>query len=1407
MEWRRLARVTASLALASLAGRLPPTRPIDAGSLARLEQAIAAREYEATPNGDGLQAPNRVQGLRAYFDASGIRIANRLDPDGHALAALTLAGVGREDALAPVTRGELSHEGARVELRRPQLTEWYENRPEGIEQGFLLSARPEGAGALALELAVSDALPTLVDQALVFHSGPGRSLRYDGLRAADASGRALPARLELAGANHFRIVVDDAAATYPVAIDPIVTQTPDSVLVGDGFTDEIDPYHPGFGFSVTPAGDLNGDGYADLAISSPNYLDQGAVFIFLGGPNGIASGVNSSVASAMLRGTANGQEFGFSVASAGDVNGDGYGDLIVGAPTDNSSVATEGGRAFIFLGGPSGIASGDLTSATTVLEGTQTGGVNGNGIQAGGYFGWDVASAGDVNGDGYGDVLVGQPGYDTGTAVGGVFLFLGGPSGIASGLATSAPTRFTVAPGESAVYSSTLLPVFGTALASAGDVNGDGYGDVVIGAPSFQSSPPGAASAVFVYLGGPSGIPSTTTLGAATRILGSVAGYGSSVAGAGDTNGDGYDDVLVGGSNTALVYLGGATGIPSGTELTASTTLTSTIVGSLFGGQPTPPGAPWAHGGVASAGDVDGDGYADVIVGAQNFPSNPGGAVFLFRGRAGGIPSGTELTASATMAPPTGTFTGPKFGSALANAGDLNGDGFDDLVIGQSFAVPPGDNFFVGQAYVYLGGAFRLAGLASSQIVSDQASDEFAISAASAGDVNGDGYADLIVGAPLYDSGQSDEGAAFLFHGGPAGITSGGPGGAVTLLHGGQAGAQLGQGVASAGDVNGDGYADVIVGAPLWDGNTPDVGAAFVFLGGPAGVTSGSAASAAATLLGDQTDSRFGWSVASAGDVNGDARADVIVGAPFYNAGAGAAEGAAFVFLAGPTGIASVSASSGARLAGGGAVALCGISVASAGDVNGDGYSDVIVGAPGSGGTGAAGIFRGRASGIASASLSGASTVISGVSANSQFGWSVAGTGDMNADGFDDLAIGAPFSSTPGASFGYVFAGGASMPASLTAGNAALSFPGLALGVNVFGISAAGAGDLNGDGYADVLFGSATTSGTGSVLAVFGASVLGPSLRWFNLVETGTNDSFGFSVASAGDVNGDGLSDVLVGAPQLGSASPASLTLYYGGAGTGRSVLARQLRGDGSLVPIGPLGDAFDANGFAARVTLTSPGGPSRVRATVQACPESAAFGAPSCVVSQSAWLAVGPSALTRPVTLTVAGLPPSAPIRWRARTDYAPATGPLPALPAHGPWRTSDAQRPAFSLRTSGDADLDGVIDALDDCRFVSNPTQTDSGGLGAGSAPDGVGNACQCGDVSGDGVITPADVSLYRNALANPAAALSPAAQSRCVVLGGGAACDVVQVAALQRALHAPALAPITTSAAAQVCAVSLP
>ena len=146
-----------------------------------------------------------------------------------------------------------------------------------------------------------------------------------------------------------------------------------------------------------------------------------------------------------------------------------------------------------------------------------------------------------------------------------------------------------------------------------------------------------------------------------------------------------------------------------------------------------------------------------------------------------------------------------------------------------------------------------------TRLESDQATARMGFSVAGAGDVNGDGYADVIIGAWRYDAGETDEGAAFVFHGSATGIADATPATAHAQLEAGQTTAHIGFSVAGAGDVNGDGFADVILGAWRYDAGQTDEGAAFVFLGSATGIADATPATAHAQLESDQANAQMAW--------------------------------------------------------------------------------------------------------------------------------------------------------------------------------------------------------------------------------------------------------------------------------------------------------------------------------------------------------------------------------------------------------------------------------------------------------------------------------------------------------------------------------------------------------------------
>ena len=436
----------------------------------------------------------------------------------------------------------------------------------------------------------------------------------------------------------------------------------------------------------------------------------------------------------------------------------------------------------------------------------------------------------------------------------------------------------------------------GISVASAGDVNGDGYGDVIVGAWFYDAGEDNEGAA-FIFLGGPSGIGAASPVDAATRLESNQAQarFGSTVAGAGDVNNDGYDDVLVGAGGyddgqaeegVAFLYLGGPGGIQSGGPEVAAARFEFDQADARAGSS------------VAGAGDVNGDGFDDMLIGGRLYTNgeNDEGLVLLFLGGKV-IADGTPVNAAASF---EGNRDLAHLGIDVAGAGDVNDDTYDDILLGAEWYTETKAK--EGAAFLYLGGPSGIASgdpsNANSKLYGDQVDAELGAHVAAAGDVNADGYDDIVLGIPFYDAPLVDEGAALLYLGSASGIPSGGPSVASAILEGNQAGARFGESAASAGDANDDGFGDLLVGASRYDAGNTDEGVAFLFLGSASGITSAGATDASQRLEENQQGSYFGSTAAPAGDVNRDGYGDALIGTAFWrNPDDG--DGAFFVYLGG----------------------------------------------------------------------------------------------------------------------------------------------------------------------------------------------------------------------------------------------------------------------------------------------------------------------------------------------------------------------------------------------------------------------------------------------------------------------------------------------------------------------------
>jgi hypothetical protein len=479
-------------------------------------------------------------------------------------------------------------------------------------------------------------------------------------------------------------------------------------------------------------GDDCDDGDASTYPGAPEVCGDGLVNDCDGDstPCLVSGELDADDGAAMFYGAADGDKAGLSVASAGDVDADGVGDFLIGAPYHDGA-AQDAGAALLILGPVTGELG--LVSADARLLGKQ---------QDGGA-GWAVAGAGDVNADGYDDILVGAPYLDTGGSEAGAALLILGP----------VAGEVDLSDADASLNGMASYDWTGAAVAGGGDVNGDGHADLLMGGPYVDKGGSNAGSA-FLVLGPVSG--ELTLHDADAQLVGEDEhdGAAGALAMVGDVNGDGLADLLVGAPDRSQTgaYAGGA-------YLVLAPVSGEVDLGSAEArlmGEAAHDGAGCA---VAGPGDVDGDGYADLLIGASGNDGggSDAGAAYLLPGTTRGYSA-----LSAAPARLTGAAAFDQAGAALAGAGDVDGDGLGDLLVGAPGHDAGGTD--AGAAYLLLGpveGERSLSG-ADITIVGERAADRAGAAVSSAGDADGDGYPDLLIGAPDSDDHGTDRGAAYL---------------------------------------------------------------------------------------------------------------------------------------------------------------------------------------------------------------------------------------------------------------------------------------------------------------------------------------------------------------------------------------------------------------------------------------------------------------------------------------------------------------------------------------------------------------------------------------------------------------------------------------------------------------------
>ena len=1084
--------------------------------------------------------------------------------------------------------------------------------------------------------------------------------------------------------------------------------------------------------AVAAAGDVNGDGFADIIIGAPgndSYSDgsYGAYIPTYSGAAYVIFGTDTPAASIDLGSVADGTggfkiigEYhvsvaGFAVAGAGDMNGDGLDDIIIGAP-DISGQYSGYGAAYVVFGSTapaSKILLSDVESGY--------GGVVLSGGESFAYAGFSVSGAGDINGDGFADVIVGAPrSNDNGYNEGGAFVVFGGEEGVSLtsvDLSSLGAQGFRIV-GAGDFYGPTYSDYgyTGASVSGAGDVNGDGFADLIIGAPDIYSD----TGAAYVVFGGAGvgGDINLDSLGASgfrinAELAGSVTGI--SVSAAGDLNGDGFDDFLIGAvghtSYTGATYVVfGDDGLGANIDLSDVSNGTG---GFRLTGEAIDDESGYS---VSAAGDVNGDGFDDIIISAprNDESNNDAGAAYILLG----FDALGEVTNIGTAAADTLTGTagddvmiGAQGDDTLIGAGGSDvirgGEGDDAIhVSGSSFRVDGGTgqdtlvfaeesgtldlasinderiasievidlassgsnntlnigDFDVasineGRSLTVLGdvdssvtssvtwfdfGLINVDGVQFHRLISDGNNDLFVelhvqegvdisgltlstdvfletddaepplgfqiigtngyssngaysgFSVSASGDFNGDGFNDIVVGAPTFSEYGDNRGAAYVVFGSaesPASIELGAFALGVDgfVIEGAGDYSKTGYSVDFAGDINGDGFDDLLIGAPGDYTVDTDVGAAYVIFGTDAfaptsidlGTLDGSDGFQVLGELEFAAGAQAGFEVSAAGDLNGDGFDDFVVGAPYANnlIGTYVNSGSAYVVFGTDAGFAAsldldlLDGTNGFELVGTYFGNKAGIATDNAGDINGDGFDDLIVGAPGysagySSEEGAVYVVFGHAGGFAAESsldslangLDGFKLI--GPNAGDKLGSAVAGLGDVNGDGIDDVIIGAQDSDYSGAFSGDAFvvfgANGLSAPNLADISNGTGGFRIIAENsYDRLGTAVASAGDVNGDGIDDILLGTRLQDDSdGASYVIFGSETpssvvdlanIAVGIGGFRIDASATGSRVGQAVA-AGDINGDGFDDILVGASgsDEGGFDSGSTFVFFG---------------------------------------------------------------------------------------------------------------------------------------------------------------------------------------------------------------------------------------------------------------------
>ncbi|MEZ5405048.1 MAG: hypothetical protein R3F23_02385 [Verrucomicrobiia bacterium] len=491
---------------------------------------------------------------------------------------------------------------------------------------------------------------------------------------------------------------------------------------------------------------------------------------------------DNKIVGSLINGVNTNDLSGCALGKAGDINGDGIEDLVVGARQADFNSKIDNGQSYVVFGKKGGLGE--------MVELDQLNGVNGfslSGMVSGDAAGVSVSGAGDFNGDGIDDLVIASIDADPNGKInaGQCYVIFGKTSEFEADLALGSLNGHNGFIINGAAFGDRL----GGSVSNAGDVNGDGIDDLVIGAPNADPNGKLYAGKSYVIFGSRDEFPTIFEISSINGNNGFVlnginAGdrAGTSVSGAGDVNGDGIDDLLIGarlagpnGKNTAgqcYVIFGKTTGFTANVELSS---LDGTTGFKINGANDND----YCGGSVSGAGDVNGDGLADLLMDARgadpNGKSNAGQCYVIF-GKTTGFTANVELSSldGSNGFQLNGVAPLDGLGSSVSSAGDINGDGLADLLVGAGLA-DPDSKLTAGQSYLVFGRRTgfdpvvelsNLDGENGFSLNGGLPDDRSGSAVSDAGDLNGDGVDDLVVGALFADAnGKSSAGQSYVIYG------------------------------------------------------------------------------------------------------------------------------------------------------------------------------------------------------------------------------------------------------------------------------------------------------------------------------------------------------------------------------------------------------------------------------------------------------------------------------------------------------------------------------------------------------------------------------------------------------------------------------------------------------------------